>query len=121
MITMYGAMAQSESESISGNIRRGRQMHAKVGTLKVPCYRLYGYEKDADGKFRVIPEQAEVVRELYRRYLAGASLRDLKNWLEANQIKTVLGTEEWSICTTERHSNSDESPCESDLDQQNNG
>ncbi len=29
MITMYGAMAQSESESISGNIRRGRQMHAK--------------------------------------------------------------------------------------------
>ena len=33
MITMYGAMAQSESESISGNIRRGRQMHAKVGTL----------------------------------------------------------------------------------------
>ena len=45
MITMYGAMAQSESESISGNIRRGKQMHAKVGTLKVPCYRLYGYEK----------------------------------------------------------------------------
>ena len=68
MITMYGAMAQSESESISGNIRRGRQMHAKVGTLKVPCYRLYGYEKDADGKFRVIPEQAEIVRELYKRF-----------------------------------------------------
>ena len=44
-----------------------------------------------------MPEQAEVVRELYRRYLAGASLRGLKNWLEANQIKTVLGTDEWSI------------------------
>ena len=77
MITMYGAMAQSESESISGNIRRGRQMHAKVGTLKVPCYRLYGYEKDAEGKFRVIPEQAEIVRELYKRYESGASLRNL--------------------------------------------
>ena len=91
MITMYGAMAQSESESISGNIRRGKQMHAKVGTLKVPCYRLYGYEKDADGKFRVIPEQAEIVRELYTRYESGASLRNLKDWLEGNQIKTVLG------------------------------
>ena len=97
MITMYGAMAQSESESISGNIRRGRQMHAKVGTLKVPCYRLYGYEKDADGKFRVIPEQAEIVRELYKRYESGASLRNLKDWLEENQIKTVLGTDDWSI------------------------
>ena len=97
MITMYGAMAQSESESISGNIRRGRQMHAKVGTLKVPCYRLYGYEKDAEGKFRVIPEQAEIVRELYKRYESGASLRNLKDWLEGNQIKTVLGTDDWSI------------------------
>ena len=97
MITMYGAMAQSESESISGNIRRGRQMHAKVGTLKVPCHRLYGYKKDADGRFCIIPEQAEVVREIYERYKDGASLRNLKDWLEENQIKTVLGTDDWSI------------------------
>ena len=97
MITMYGAMAQSESESISGNIRRGRQMHARVGTLKVPCHRLYGYKKDADGKFCIIPEQAEVVREIYERYKDGASLRNLKDWLEENQIKTVLGTDDWSI------------------------
>ena len=109
MITMYGAMAQSESESISGNIRRGRQMHAKVGTLKVPCYRLYGYEKDADGKFRVIPEQAEIVRELYKRYESGASLRNLQDWLEENQVKTVLGESKWtatsikSILTNEKY------------------
>ena len=109
MITMYGAIAQSESESISGNIRRGRQMHAKVGTLKVPCYRLYGYEKDTEGKFRVIPEQAEIVRELYKRYESGASLRNLQDWLEENQIKTVLGESKWtttsikSILTNEKY------------------
>ena len=97
MITMYGAMAQSESESISGNIRRGRQMHAKVGTLKIPCHWLYGYRKDADGKFCIVPEQAEVVREIYERYKDGASLRNLKDWLEGNQIKTVLGTADWSV------------------------
>ena len=97
MITMYGAMAQSESESISGNIRRGRQMHANVGSLKVPCHRLYGYKKDENEKFCIIPEQAEVVREIYQRYKDGASLRNLKDWLEENQIKTVLGTEEWSV------------------------
>ena len=97
MITMYGAMAQSESESISSNIRRGRQMHAKVGTLKIPCHWLYGYKKDADGKFCIVPEQAEVVREIYERYKDGASLRNLKDWLEENQIKTVLGTADWSI------------------------
>ena len=96
MITMYGAMAQSESESISGNIRRGRQMHANVGTLKVPCHRLYGYKKDENEKFCIIPEQAEVVREIYERYKNGASLRNLKDWLEENQIKTVLGESKWT-------------------------
>ena len=96
MITMYGAMAQSESESISGNIRRGRQMHANVGTLKVPCHRLYGYKKDENEKFYIIPEQAEVVREIYERYKNGASLRNLKDWLEENQIKTVLGESKWT-------------------------
>ena len=96
MITMYGAMAQSESESISGNIRRGRQMHANVGTLKVPCHRLYGYKKDENEKFCIIPEQAEVEREIYERYKNGASLRNLKEWLEENQIKTVLGESKWT-------------------------
>ena len=97
MITMYGAMAQSESESISGNIRRGRQMHARIGTLKIPCNRLYAYRKDEDGKLQIIPEKAEVVREIYRRYMAGASLRNLKDWLEENQIKTVLGKPKWTL------------------------
>ncbi|WP_279060364.1 recombinase family protein, partial [Gemmiger formicilis] len=30
-------------------------------------------------------------------YKNGASLRNLKDWLESNHIKTVLGTEEWSV------------------------
>ena len=46
---------------------------------------------------RRVPEQAEVVREIYERYKDGASLRNLKDWLEGNQIKTVLGTADWSI------------------------
>ena len=29
--------------------------------------------------------------------MSGASFRSLKDWLEANKIKTALGTEEWSI------------------------
>lgn len=38
-----------------------------------------------------------MVREIYERYKNGASLRNLKDWLEENQIKTVLGTADWSI------------------------
>ena len=36
------------------------------------------------------------MRELYRRYESGASLRNLKEWLEEKQIKTVLGESKWT-------------------------
>ena len=49
------------------------------------------------------------MRELYKRYESGASLRNLKDWLEENQIKTVLGESKWtatsikSILTNEKY------------------
>ena len=48
-------------------------------------------------------------RQLYKRYESGASLRNLEDWLEANQIKTVLGESKWtttsikSILTNEKY------------------
>ena len=36
------------------------------------------------------------MRELYKRYESGASLRNLQDWLEENQIKTVLGESKWT-------------------------
>ena len=36
------------------------------------------------------------MRDLYRRYENGASLRNLKEWLEEKQIKTVLGESKWT-------------------------
>ena len=86
--------------------RPGKNIHGKTNATFFAL--LHGYVvvsagargremEDADGKFCIIPEQAEVVREIYERYKDGASLRNLKDWLEGNQIKTVLGTADWSI------------------------
>ena len=50
-----------------------------------------------------------MVREIYQRYKDGASLRNLQDWLEENQIKTVLGESRWtttsikSILTNEKY------------------
>ena len=97
MITMYGAMAQSESESISGNVKWGKKRAMEAGKVSIAYKNLYAYEKGADGKPAPIPEQAEIVRELYTRYLAGASLRELKDWLEHGKQPTVAGGTAWSI------------------------
>ena len=97
MITMYGAMAQSESESISGNVKWGKKRAMEAGKVSIAYKNLYAYEKGADGKPAPIPAQAEIVRELYTRYLAGASLRELKDWLEHGKQPTVAGGTAWSI------------------------
>lgn len=99
LITIYGAMAQSESESISKNVTWGKQRAMERGQAFIPYSSLYAFEKGEDGKTKIIPEQAAIVRELYARFLAGASYRMLQRWLEENHIPTVKGVSTWS-CTS---------------------
>lgn len=89
LITMLGAFAQAESESISANVRWGKRQAMREGKAIIQYKRLYAYEKGEDGMPQIIPEQADVVRSIYDRYLTGASLRMLKDWLESEQIPNV--------------------------------
>ena len=97
LITMLGAFAQAESESISANVRWGKRQAMREGKAIIQYKRLYAYEKGEDGMPQIIPEQADVVRSIYDRYLTGASLRMLKDWLESEQIPNVAGGAEWTI------------------------
>ena len=97
LITMLGAFAQAESESISANVRWGKRQAMREGKAIIQYKRLYAYEKGEDGMPQIIPEQADVVRSIYDRYLTGASLRMLKDWLESEQIPNGAGGAEWTI------------------------
>lgn len=97
LITMLGAFAQSESESISANVRWGKRQAMREGKANIQYDRLYAYKKGDDGNPRVIPEQAEVVRSIYHQYLTGASLRMIKERLESEQILNVAGNPQWTI------------------------
>ena len=97
LITMLGAFAQAESESISANVRWGKRQAMREGKASFHYDRLYAYEKGEDGNPKIIPEQAEVVRSIYNQYLAGASLRMIKEKLEAKQIPNVSGNIQWTL------------------------
>lgn len=92
-----GAFAQTESESISGNIVWGIRQAMREGRVSYQYSRWYAYQKGADGRPEIIPEQAEVVRRIYDQYIAGASLRQIKDYLEAGGILNVEGAAEWTI------------------------
>ena len=109
LITMLGAFAQAESESISANVKWGKRQAMREGRVIMQYKRLYAYEKGEDGKPRIIPEQAEVVRRIYDQFLSGASFPMIRNMLESEGIPNVSGGTEWthsairSILTSEKY------------------
>ena len=96
MLTMMGAFAQAESESISGNIQAGKRYAMQRGEATINYHNLYAYEKGTDGKPQIIPEQAEIVREIYQKYLRGDSLNMIRKDLEERHIPNARGGATWT-------------------------
>ena len=97
IITFMSAFAQSESESISANVRWGKRQAMKEGKTSVNFRKLYGYYLDGEGNPRVDSDKAEVIRSIFNRYLQGASLRMIRQELEARGIPNPAGSEKWGI------------------------
>ena len=98
LLTLYGAFAQSESESISKNVIWGKQQAMKEGRVVIQYKHLLGYIRE-DGKPQIVPDQAESIRFIFRRYLAGDTLRAIKAELETEQVPYVTGEVSWNIST----------------------
>lgn len=96
MLTMMGAFAQAESESISGNIQAGKRYAMQRGEATIHYHNLYAYEKGPDGNPQIIPKQAEIVREIYQKYLRGDSLNMIRKDLEERHIPNARGGATWT-------------------------
>ena len=89
LLTLLASFAQAEAESISQNVKWGIRKRFKLGIPngnKAP----YGYRWNGDG-FSIIPEQGTVVKEIYRRYLAGESAYSIAKRLADKGIKGQSG------------------------------
>ena len=94
-ITIYGSIAQSESENISANVIWGKNQSAKEGKVPFQYKRFLGYRRGPDGKPEIDPEQAEVVKRIYTSFLAGDSMTTIANSLTADGIPTPTGSGKW--------------------------
>jgi len=97
IITLMGSFAQAESESMSKNIKIGKRYGYKNGNVTFQYNRILGYEKGEDGNPKINPEQAEIVKRIYREYLDGCSISTIKKKLESEGIPSATGKPEWSI------------------------
>ncbi len=108
LIGFHSVMAQAESENISANVRWGIQQRMKSGTFAFR-YNILGYKKGENGEPEIVPEEAEIIREIYNLFLDGNSLDQIKAYLEDRHIKTARGNSVWekhaiqNILTNERY------------------
>ena len=99
LITIMASMAQQESQSLSQNVKLGLQFRYQNGQVQVNHNHFLGYTKDADGNLIIDPEQAEVVKRIYREYLEGYSMDRIAKGLEADGILTGAGKTKWWTST----------------------
>lgn len=88
MLTIMSCFAQAESESISKNVSWGIRQSFKNGNVPMQYARLLGYKKGDGGNAEIIPDEAEVVREIYRCYLDGMSMNLIADRLNEKGLTT---------------------------------
>ena len=98
-ITIYGSIAQSESENISANVKFGKAQSAREGNAPFHYKKFLGYRKGADGKPEIEPEGAETVKMIYDIFLGGDSLMKVAEKLDSAGRPTPSGRGKWSSST----------------------
>ena len=80
-------------------MKLGLQFRYQNGQVQVNHNHFLGYTKDADENLIIDPEQAEVVKRIYREYLEGYSMDRIAKDLEADGILTGAGKTKWWTST----------------------
>lgn len=109
LITIMGSLAQEESRSISENVTWGMRKRFADGKVALPYKHFLGYRKGPDGLPEIVPEQAEVVRLIYRMFMEGKAPSYIARHLTGQNIPSPAGKEKWrpetvrSILTNEKY------------------
>ena len=94
LITILSSQAQEESRNISENVKWGLKRKYENGEVLIK--RVFGYEKGIDKRLHIIPEEAEIVRMIYKKYLEGQSLNDIADLLTKMRVRTIHRNTRWN-------------------------
>ena len=102
LLAIFSSLAQAESESMSENIKMGREFKYKNGECCYNMGKVFGFNQDSDGIVKINEEQAVVVKHMYEGYLNGMSIGGIIKDLQERKIPSPTGKEKWSPGTVER-------------------
>ncbi len=76
-------------------IRKLKEKNIAIFFVTINHKKFMGYTKDENGELVIVPEQAEIVKRIFRMYLEGSSIGEITKALEGDKVKTVTGKETW--------------------------
>lgn len=79
-------VAEQEARNIGGNIAWAIRKKFKRGEIMYNFSQTLGYTKDDGGNFVIVPEEAKIVKRIYREFLSGYSTTQIANSLMADKI-----------------------------------
>ena len=95
LLTIMSSLAQEESRSISENVTWGQRKRFADGKVSLPYSHFLGYEKGPDGLPQIVPEEAEIVRDIYRMFISGLSTNAIAKRLTGQAVPTPAGKDTW--------------------------
>lgn len=109
LITIMSSLAQEESRSLSENVKWGQRKRFADGKVSLAYKSFLGYRKGVDGRPEVVPEEAIIIKQIYRDYLLGMTYKGIASKLMENNIPSPRGKSVWhdstikSILTNEKY------------------
>jgi hypothetical protein len=95
LITIMSSLAQEEARSISENVTWGKRRAFEAGKVSLPYKRFLGYARGPDGLPEIVPEEADIVRLIYRLFLYGKAPSFIAGLLTDEGIPTPGGKTKW--------------------------
>ncbi|MDD4496138.1 MAG: recombinase family protein [Eubacteriales bacterium] len=97
LLAVSGAQAQEESISISKNMRQSCEYRMRSGTF-LSSSTPYGYRFEG-GEFVIVPEEAEIVKLIFKSYLSGMGKKNIADMLNKMDAPKRFGYTVWRINT----------------------
>ena len=96
LLTIMSSIAQEESRRISENVTWGHRKRFADGKILMSYRNFLGYERGEDGMPVINPQEAEVVRSIYRMFMEGKTPFAIAKALEKKKVPTPTGKTHWS-------------------------
>lgn len=95
-LSIMATIAQEESRKTSENVRAGQKISRQKGILR-GSGNILGYRRVGRNQYEQDPEQAIIVKNIYKWYLSGDGIRTIKRKLEEHGYKTATGKSRWQF------------------------